>query len=75
MRRSSLFFLGLFGCLFFNSCLQVNKPPSAVIDLNEGNTRIYGEPGDAPKQSKVTYEKLPDEIQKADNIRNILYPS
>jgi hypothetical protein len=43
--------------------------------VNDGNTRIYGDPGEAPRQSKITYEKLPGEIQRANKIREILYPS
>jgi len=75
MKRSSLLVIGIFASFIFSSCLQVNKPPTKVVDVNEGNIRIYGEAGAAPKQSQVTYDKLPDEIERADKIKNILYPS
>ena len=58
-----------------NSCLKANNPPSKVEDPNEGNTRIYGEADAPPRQSLQTYDKLPDEVQKADKIRKMLYPS
>lgn len=57
-----------------NSCLKANNPPSKVKDVNEGNERIYGDLDGPPKQSLQTYEKLPDEIVRADKIRKKLYP-
>ncbi len=58
-----------------NSCLKANKPPSKVVDINKGNERIYGDPDGPPRQSLQTYDKLPDEIQRADKVRKMLYPS
>ncbi len=69
---TSFFALSVLG---LSSCLKANRPPSQMEDVNAGNERIYGKEGAPARQSEQTYDKLPDEIQRADRVRNILYPS
>ncbi len=75
MKRILISLSAVLMAITLNSCLKANNPPSKVEDVNAGNTRIYGEEGAPPRQSEQTYEKLPNEVQRADKVRKMLYPS
>ncbi len=75
MKRILISLSAVLMAIALNSCLKANNPPSRVEDVNAGNTRIYGEEGSVARQMLQTYESLPDEIQRADKVRKILYPN
>lgn len=73
-KRSVILSLILTGMLVFSGCADQNHPPSEVEDPNPESERIYGDKDGPPRQAENTYPADPASVQKADALRQKLFP-
>ncbi len=73
-KRSVLLSLIITGMLLVSGCAKQNNPPSKVEDPNPESERIYGDKDGPPRQTANTYAADPASVQKADALRQKLFP-
>ncbi|MEQ8358694.1 MAG: hypothetical protein RH860_04345 [Cytophagales bacterium] len=74
VKKSILLSFILSGILMLSGCAEQNHPPSEVEDPNPNSERIYGEKDGPPRQTANTYQADPASVQKADALRQKLFP-